>query len=86
MVSPTGALVRGENAGETYLGAGLKGLLAGTEEDATAVEVGIKILDKNCDDVFGARAAWSLLIRLFSVSTPETVSQSLWMSCPRVWR
>jgi hypothetical protein len=57
MVSPTGALVRGENAGETYLGAGLKSLLAGAEEDATAVETGIKILDKNYDDIFGARTA-----------------------------
>ena len=53
MVSPTGAFVRGENAGETYLDAGLKNLLIGAEEDATAVEARIKILDKNYDDIFG---------------------------------
>jgi hypothetical protein len=67
-------LVRGENAGETYLDTKLKNLLIGAEEDATAVETKIKILNKNYDDIFGARTAWNLLIRLFSVFTPEIIS------------
>jgi hypothetical protein len=74
IVSLIRALVRGENTGETYLDTGLKNLLIKIEEDATAVEIRIKILDKNCDDIFGIRTAWNLLIYLFSVSILETIS------------
>jgi hypothetical protein len=76
-VSPTGALVRGENAGEIYLDTELKNLLIEAEKNETAVEAGIKILDKNYDDIFGIRAAWSLLIYLFSIFILEIISQSL---------
>jgi hypothetical protein len=83
-VSIIEVLINKINAGEPYLNTGLKNLLIGAEVDATAVETGIKILDKNYNEVFGARAAWSLLICLFSVSILETISQSLWMSCPNI--
>jgi hypothetical protein len=70
-------LIRRENTGEIYLDTGLKNLLIKAEVDVTAVETRIKFLNKNYDDIFGARTAWSLLIRLFSISILEIISQSL---------
>jgi hypothetical protein len=73
MVSLIGALVRKENAGEIYLNTELKNLLIRTKKDATAIKARIKFLDKNYDDIFRARTAWSLLIRLFSVFILEII-------------
>jgi hypothetical protein len=66
------------------LDARLEDLLIEAEENITTVETRIKILDKNYDKIFGVRMVWNLLIRLFLISILETVSQSLWMSCPRI--
>jgi hypothetical protein len=84
IISLTETLVRKENAGEIYLDTGLKNLLIGAEEDVTVIEARIKILNKNYNDIFGVKAAWSLLIRLFLISILEIISQSLWMSCLKI--
>jgi hypothetical protein len=44
---------------------------------SAAVEIWIKILNKNRDRFFAALAARNLAIRLFLVLTPEISSQSL---------
>jgi hypothetical protein len=66
-------LINRINAGEPCLNTELKNLLTEAETDVTTVEAGIKVLDKNYNEIFGARAAWSLLIRLFSVSILEII-------------
>jgi hypothetical protein len=68
------ALISRINAGKSYLNTELKNLLIKNKKNATAVKASIKILDINYDKIFGARAAWNLLIRLFSISILETIS------------
>ena len=83
IISIIEALVR-ENTEEPCLNTELENLLIEAEENVIIVETRIKILDKNYDEIFGTKTAWSLLIYLFLISIPETVSQSLWISYSKI--